>query len=84
MNREGNDKKEKQRSIKWEIRKVMSAEGVPVSIYCAEFHTLEFGKTDSVCKRLSLNSTLCQLEFSTKIKVKFHRSRIFSLTYLLT
>jgi len=84
LNREGNDKKEKQPSIKWEIRKVMSADGDLVSIYCAEFHTLEFGKTDSVCKRLSLNSTLCQLEFSMKIKVTFHRFRIYSLIYLLT
>ncbi len=71
LNRETNDKKEKQPSIRWEIRKVISADGVPVSIYCAEFHTLQLEKFDSVCKRLSLNSTLCQLEFRLKIKVRF-------------
>lgn len=48
----------------------MSAEGIPVSIFCADFHTLQLGKNDSECKRLSMNSILCQLEFSMKIKVK--------------
>jgi hypothetical protein len=72
LNRETNDKKEKQPSIEWEIRKVMSAEGVLVSVYCAEVHTLQLEKFDSVCKRLSFNSTLCQLEFQLKIKVRFH------------
>ena len=67
--REGNDKKEKQMSIKWEIRKVMDAEGNSVSLLCAEFYTLKLGKNDSDSKRLSLNSTLCQLEFRFKVKV---------------
>ena len=69
LNRETNDKKEKQPSIKWEIKKVLSAEGTPVSVYFAEVHQLQLEKFDSVCKRLSLNSTLCQLEFQFKIKV---------------
>ncbi len=72
MNREINVTKEKQPSIGWEIRKVMSTEGVLVSVLCAEIHTLQLEKFDSVCKRLSLNSTLCQLEFRLKIKVRFH------------
>lgn len=72
LNRDFNDKKEKQPSIKWKIKKIMSAEGIPVSVYSAEVHTLQFEKFDSVCKRLSLNSTLCQLEFQFKIKVIFH------------
>ncbi|CAF0767474.1 unnamed protein product [Adineta ricciae] len=66
--REGNDKKEKQMSIKWEVRKVMDAEGNSVPLLCAEFHTLKLGKNDSDSKRLSLNSTLCQLEFRFKVK----------------
>jgi len=74
LNRETNDKKEEQSPIKWEIRKVMSAEGVPVSIYCAETHTLQLEKFDDVCKRLSLNSTICQLEYQLKIKVRFYIS----------
>jgi hypothetical protein len=69
LNRETNDKKENQPSIKWEIRKIISAEGILVSLYCAEFHTLQLETFDAVCKRLSLNSTLCQLEFRFKIKV---------------
>ena len=69
MNRITNDKKEEQPPIKWEIRKIMSAEGILVSVYCAETHTLQLEKFDSVCKRLSLNSTICQLEFRIKIKV---------------
>ncbi|UJR22440.1 hypothetical protein I4U23_025500 [Adineta vaga] len=73
LNREINDKKEKQSSIKWEIRKVMSAEGATISLFCAEIQTLQLGKNDSESKRLSLNSTLCQLEFRFKVKVKdFH------------
>lgn len=72
MNRETNDKQETQSSIKWEIKKVMSAEGVPVSVLHAETQLLQLEKFDSVCKRLSLNSTLCQLEFRFKIKVKFY------------
>ncbi len=71
MNRETNDKKEKQPSIDWELRKVMSADGSLASVYFAEFHTLQLEKFDSVCKRLSLNSTLCQLEFRFKIRVIF-------------
>lgn len=70
MNREGNNKKEKQLPIKWEIRQVKSAEDNLVSIYYAEMNTLELGKFDSVYKRLLFNSTLCQLEFRMKIKVK--------------
>jgi len=72
LNRDFNDKKEEQPSIKWEIKKIISAEGIPVSVYCAEVHTLQLEKFDSVCKRLSLNSTLCQLEFQLKIKVIFN------------
>ncbi|CAF1212523.1 unnamed protein product [Rotaria sordida] len=68
--REANNKKEEQPSIKWEIRQVMSTEGVPVSINYAEINTLELGNFDSVYKRLSFNSTLCQLEFRIKIKIK--------------
>jgi hypothetical protein len=82
LNRGTNDKSEKQPSIAWEIKKVMSAEGIPVSVYCAEVHTLQLEQFDSVCKRLSLNSTLCQLEFRLKIKVIFRfifRSMIFSM-----
>jgi hypothetical protein len=71
LNRETNNKKEEQPSIKWEIRKVMNAEGTPVSVYYAEVHTLQLEKFDSTCKRLSLNSTICQLEFRMKIKVTF-------------
>jgi hypothetical protein len=84
LNREANDKKEEQPSIKWYIRKVMSAEGVPVSVYCAEIHTLQLEKFDAVCKRLSLNSTICQLEFRLKIKVRFHltyRSAVFFMYF---
>ncbi|CAF1455081.1 unnamed protein product [Rotaria sp. Silwood1] len=70
LNREINNKLEQQPSIEWETRDVMSAEGVPASIYYAETNTLELGNFDSVYKRLSFNSTLCQLEYRIKIKVK--------------
>ncbi|CAF4631911.1 unnamed protein product, partial [Rotaria sp. Silwood2] len=70
LNREANNKQEQQPSIEWEKKDVMSAEGVPVSIYFAETNTLELGNFDSVYKRLSFNSTLCQLEFRIKIKIK--------------
>ncbi|CAF0873749.1 unnamed protein product [Adineta steineri] len=69
LNRETNDKKEKQLPIKWQIQKVMSAEGTPVSIFYAEVNTLQLGTHDSESKRLPLNSTLCQLEFRWKIKI---------------
>jgi len=75
LNRETNDKKEKQPSIKWQIRKILSTEGVTVPVLYAEIHNLQLETFDSVCKRLSLNSTLCQLEFRWKIKV----NRIFCL-----
>ncbi|CAF1545047.1 unnamed protein product [Rotaria magnacalcarata] len=70
LNREANGKTEKEPSITWEIRQVMSAEGIPVSVYYAEMNTLDLGNFDCVYKRLSFNSTLCQLEFRIKIKVK--------------
>ena len=69
LNRENNDKKEEQPSINWEVKKVLSAEGALVSVYCADFHTLQLEKFESDCKRLSLNSTLCQLEFRFRVKV---------------
>jgi hypothetical protein len=72
LNRENNDTKEEQLSLIWQTQKVMSADGIPVTISYAEVHTLQLEKFDSVCKRLSLNSTLCQLEFRIKIKVIFH------------
>lgn len=70
LNREINNKKEKQPSIKWQIRKILSGEGTPVSVLYAEIHSLQLETFDSVCKRLSLNSTLCQLEFRWKVKTK--------------
>ena len=78
LNRETSNKKEKQPSIKWETRNVMSAEGVPVSIYYAEVHSIQLGELDSVYyKRLSFNSTLCQLEFQIKIKVQIYIHSMF-------
>ena len=84
LNREANNKTEKQPSIKWETRKVMTAEGVLVSVAYAEIHTLQLGKLDSVCRRLSFNSTLCQLEFRIKIKVKTIHLLIILSVYCTT
>lgn len=69
LNREDNDKKEEQPSLSWEVKRVMSADGTLVSVHCADFHTLQLEKFESDCKRLSLNSTVCQLEFRFHVKV---------------
>lgn len=54
----------------------MSAEGIPVSVYYADVNNLELGSFDCVYKRLSFNSTLCQLEFRIRIKVIFSSSKL--------
>jgi hypothetical protein len=69
LDRTMNDNVEEQPALVWQTRTIRSAEGVPISMYYAELHTIQLEKFDATCKRLLLNSTLCQLEFRLKIQV---------------
>ena len=70
LNREMKEKVEKQPNLIWQQRVVTSSEGFPITMMYAEILSVQLEKFDANCKRLLLNSTLCQLEFRLKIQVR--------------
>lgn len=73
LDREMNDRIERQPRLTWQTKTIRSSEGIPVVISYAEICTVQLEQFDSTYKRLLLNSTLCQLEFRLKISVRVER-----------